>query len=63
MDKESTIPKLGRRHILPQKREGIFSIPMEEGVCTTIVAPRMAMGMEEATDRTVPTHQPKPRRT
>ena len=34
---------------------------MEE-VRITIVAPRMVTGMEEATDRTVPTHQPQPRR-
>ena len=30
-------------------------------VRTTIVAPRMVMGMEEATDRTAPTHQHQPR--
>ena len=34
-----------------------------EGVRTTIVAPRMVMGIEEEMDRTVPTHQPQPRRT
>ena len=37
------------------------TIIMEE-VRTTIVAPRMAMGMEEATVRTVPTQQRPPRR-
>ena len=44
-------------------QEDLFSIPMEEGVRTTIVAPRMVMGIEEEMDRTVPTHQPQPRRT
>ena len=38
--------------------EDLFSIPMEE-VRTTIVDPKMVMGMEEATDRTVTTHQPQ----
>ena len=45
----------------PRNREDSFSIPMEEVVRTTIMAPRMVMGMEEATARTVPTHQPQPR--
>ena len=61
MDKGSIILELSRSHDLPQNREDSFSIPMEEVVRTTIVDPRMVMGMEEATDRTVPTHQPQPR--
>ena len=59
MDKGSTIQELSRSHILPLDREDIFSIPMEQEVRTTIVDPRMVMGMEEATDRTVPTHRPQ----
>ena len=61
MDKGSTIQELSRGLVLPRTREDLFSIPMEEGVRTTIVAPRMVMGMEEATDRIVPTHQHQPR--
>ena len=61
MDKGSTILELSRSHDLPRNREDIFSIPMEEVVRTTIMAPRMVMGMEEPTDRTVPTHLPQPR--
>ena len=57
MDKGSTILELSRSHVLPRNREDSFSIPMEEVVRTTIMALRMVMGMEEATDRTVPTHQ------
>ena len=34
---------------------------MEEVVHTTIMAPRMVMGMEEETDRTAPTHLPQPK--
>ena len=60
-DKESTILELSRSHVLPQSREDIFSIPMEEVVRITIMAPRM--GMEEATARTVPTLQPQLRET
>ena len=60
MDRESTILELSRSHVLPRNREDIFSIPMEE-VRTTIMAPRMVMGMEEATGRTVITHLPQPR--
>lgn len=63
MDKGTTILKLNRSHDLPQNREDIFSIPTEEGARIIIVAPRMGMGMEEATARTVPTHQPQPRET
>ena len=44
-------------------REDIFSIPMEEVARTITTAPRMVMAMEEATARTVPTHQPQPRKT
>ena len=67
MDKGSTIQELSRGLILPQTREDTFTITMEaiipmEGVSTTIAAPRMGMGMEEATDRTVPTQQCPPRR-
>ena len=60
MDKESIIQELSRSPVLPVDQEDIFSIPMEQEVRTTIVDPRMVMGMEEATDRTVPTHQPQP---
>ena len=61
MDKESTVQELTRSLVLPRTREDTFTITMEaiipmEGVRITIVAPRMGMGMEEATDRTVPTH-------
>ena len=59
VDKGSTILELIRKHVLPRNREDIFSIPMEEVVRTTIVSPRMVMGMEEATDKTVPTHRPQ----
>ena len=61
MDKGSTILELSRSLVLPRTREDIFSIPMEEVVRTTIVAPRMEMRMEEATDITAPTHQHQPR--
>ena len=37
-------------------------IPTTKGVRITTVAPRMGMGMEEATARTVPTQQRPPRR-
>ena len=59
MDKGSTILELIRSHDLPRIQEDIFSIPMEQEVRTTIVDPRMVMGMEEAADRTVPTHRPQ----
>ena len=67
MDKGSTIQELSRGPVLPRTREDTFTITMEvtipmEGVLTTIVAPRMGMGMEEATARTVPTQQRPPRR-
>ena len=55
--------KLSRSHVLPLDREDIFSIPMEEVARTITMAPRMVMGMEEATARTAPTHQPQPRKT
>ena len=61
MDKENILQELSRSHVLPLDREDIFSIPMEEVVRTTIMAPRMVMGMEEETDRTAPTHLPQPR--
>ena len=63
MDKGSTIQELSRSHVLPLDREDIFSIPMEEVARTIIMAPRMVIRMEEATARTVPTHQPRPRET
>ena len=68
MDKGSIILELSRDPVLPRTREDPFSITMEvtitmEEVRTTIVAPRMGMVMEEATARTVPTHQPQPRET
>ena len=46
-------------HIHHNHMEAI--IPMEE-VRITIVAPKMGMGMEEATAKTVPTQQRPPRR-
>ena len=55
MDKESTIQELSRSYVLPLGREDIFSIPMEEVARTITMAPRMVMGMEEATARTAPT--------
>ena len=58
MDKGSTILELIRSHVLPRIREDLSSIPMDE-VRTTIVDPKIVMGMEEATDRTVTTHQPQ----
>ena len=59
MDKGSKIQELSRDLILPQTREDTFTITMEaimpmEEVRITIVDPRMGMGMEEATARTVP---------
>ena len=67
MDKGSTIQELSRGPVLPRTREDTFTItieaiiPMEE-VRITIVAPRMGMGMEEATARTIPIQQRPPRR-
>ena len=61
MDKGSTILELIRSHDLLRRWEDNFSIPMEEVVRTITMVPRMVMGMEEATARTVPTHQPQPR--
>ena len=46
-------PKLG----------GPFQHTHGEEARTIIMAPRMVMGMEEATTRTVPTHQHQPRET
>ena len=63
MDKGSITLELNRSHDLPRNREDSFSIPMEEVVRTTIMAPRMLMGMEEATARTVSTLQPQLRET
>ena len=67
MDTGSIILELNRDPVLPQTREDTFTITMEaiipmEEVHITIVAPRMGMGMEEATVRTVPTQQRPPRR-
>ena len=67
MDKGSTILELSRDPVLPRTREDTFTITMEvtipmEEVRITILAPRMEMGMEEATARTVPTQQRPPRR-
>ena len=67
MGKESIILELSRSLVLPRTREDPFNITMEvtittEEVRTTIVAPRMAMRMEEAAARTVPTQQRLPRR-
>ena len=60
MDNGSTIQELSRDLVLPRTREDTLTITTEatilmEGVRITIVAPRMGMGMEEATARTVPT--------
>ena len=63
MDKESTIQELSRSHVLPLDREDIFSIPMEEVARTITMAPRMVMGMEQATARITPTHQPQAKET
>ena len=67
MDKGSTIQELSRDLALPRTQEDTFTITMEaiipmEEVRITIVAPRMGMGMEEATARIVPTQQRPPRR-
>ena len=67
MDKGSTIQELSRGPVLPQTREDTFTITMEAIILMVevriiIVAPRMGMGMEEATARTVPTQQCPPRR-
>ena len=66
MAKGSTILELSRDPVLPQTREDLpitmeATLTMEE-LRTTIVAPKMGMVMEEATDRTVPTQQHPPRR-
>ena len=66
MGKRNTTQELSRNPVLPRTREDTFTITMEaiipmEGVRITIVAPRMGMGMEEATARTVPTQLRPPR--
>ena len=65
MDRGGTLQELSRSPAIPLTREDITTT-MEaitmEGVRTTIVAPRMGMGMEEATTRAVPTQQRPPRR-
>ena len=70
MDRGGTLQELSRSLAIPRTQEDITttmeSITMEdirtmEQVRTTTVAPRMAMGMEEATARTVPTLQHQPR--
>ena len=65
MDRGGTLQELSRSPAIPRTQEDI-TITMEdtltmEQVRTTIVAPRMAMGMEEAAARTVPTIQHQPR--
>ena len=67
MDRGSIILELSRNLAIPRTREDTLIITMEdirtmEEVHTTIVALRMAMGMEEATVRTVPTPRHPPRR-
>ena len=62
-NRKSTIQELSRSHDLPLDREDIFSIPMEEVARTITMAPGVVMGMEEATARIAPTHQPQPRKT
>ena len=70
MDRGGTLQELSRSPAIPRTREDILitmeAITMEdihtmEEVRTTTMAPRMAMGMEEAAARTVPIlqHQPK----
>ena len=66
MDKGSIILEPSRDPVTPRTRQDLF-ITMEatlimEEVRITIVAPRMAMVMEEVADRTVPTRQQLPRR-
>ena len=70
MDRGGTLLELSRGPAIPRTREDITTtmeaITMEdihtmEQVRTTIVDPRMAMGMEEATVRTVPTPRYQPR--
>ena len=71
MDREDTLLELSRSPAIPRTREDILvtmeAITMEdirtmEEVHTTTVALRMAMGMEEAIVRTVPTPRHPPRR-
>ena len=67
MDKGSIILELSRDPVSSRTREDPYIITMEvtitlEEVCTTIVAPRTGMVMEEATDKTVPTRQHPPRK-
>ena len=66
MDRGGTLQELSRSPAIPRIREDITTtmeaITMEdirtmEQVCITTVAPGMAMGMEEAAARTVPTLQ------
>ena len=66
MDRGGTLQELSRSPAIPRTQEDITTtmeaITMEDTrttdlVHTTIVAPRMAMGMEEAAARTVPTQQ------
>ena len=70
MDRGGTLLELSRSPAIPHIREDILTtmaaITMEdiltmEGVHTTTMALRMAMGMEEATVKTIPTprHQPR----
>ena len=65
MDKGGTLQELSRSPAIPRTREDITTtmeaITMEdirimEQVHITIVAPIMALGMEEVADRTIPTH-------
>ena len=71
MDRGSIILELSRSLAIPRTREDTLitteGITMEdintmEEVHTTTVALRMAMGMEEATVRTIPTPRHPPRR-
>ena len=70
MDRGGTLLELSRSPAIPRIREDILTtmeaIAMEdirimEEVRTTIVAPKMAMVMEELAARTVPTPQHQPR--
>ena len=70
MDRGGTLQELSRSTTIPRTQEAIpttmEAITMEDThtmkkVCTTIMAPGMALGMEEAATITVPTLQHQPR--
>ena len=65
MDRGGILQELNRSPAIPLTQEDIPATMEDtrttEQVRTTIVAPRMAMGMEEVAARTVPTLQHRPR--